>query len=174
MRVLNEEIKDIKWPIKVKCENCDTELEVEESDIFYGALGLPFVRCPVCNKKTEVWEDGLGEAITKDNIEFPRHFFHSIDGVEISADQVREWIQHGIDWFRENPEAFHYETGSGNTLVSINNYSGDEEYHVIVTQDYYDSFVPYEAADYNAKEKVNGAWKNTGVSTWKERHNDKT
>ena len=170
MRILNKEKeKSISWPQKVVCEYCETELEIDKEDIIIGVLGMPYIKCPVCKRMANVMDYGIdGIDITKDNIEFPRHFFHSIDGVDLTNDEIREYIGHGIEYFRRNPDSFCYETGTGNTHIMINNYSGDKNYYVVVTKDYYDTFIPYEAEDYAAVQSVNEEFRNTGFVNWKE------
>ena len=45
MKILNEENGRI-----VRCEDCDTKIQYEEEDIKYGEFGIPYLKCPVCNK----------------------------------------------------------------------------------------------------------------------------
>ena len=164
---------NIKFPLTIECEKCGSQLEIDEEDIVIKVLGLPGVICPVCGKWTAVdeLEDEYSVNITKDNIEFPDHFFHSVNGVDLDKDEIKKYINDGIEWFRKNPEAFVYTTGTGNTGIMIQNYSGDEEYHAIVTKDYYDTFIPYEKEDYDAQNSVDWEWKNCGIDAWKELRN---
>ena len=106
MRILNKEKeKSISWPQKVECEYCETELEIDKEDIIIGVLGMPYIKCPVCKRMANVMDYGIdGIDITKDNIEFPKHFFHSIDGVDLTNDEIQllalymkhEWIKRCI------------------------------------------------------------------------------
>ena len=112
---------DVKFPLTIECEECGSQLEIDEEDIVIKVLGLPGVICPVCGKWTAVYEleDEYGINITKDNVEFQNHFFHSVNGVDLDKDEIKEYINNGIEWFRKNPEAFTYLTGSGNTGVMV-------------------------------------------------------
>ena len=161
MRVLDESKHNkLKYPLKITCKKCGANLEVEETDVYIGALGLGYVICPVCRKATPF--DEVEFEVTKDNVVFPQHFFHSVNGVDISPEEIRETIKKGIDFFRENPEAFTWTTQFGNMWMTIFNYSGDEEYHVNITKDYYDIFIHYADADYAAQLNSNG-WQNEGA-----------
>ena len=68
--------KDIKPTKKFVCEYCDSELEYEESDIRFGALGCACINCPCCGEENVLYEEE-GLQLTQDNVEFPTHFFHT-------------------------------------------------------------------------------------------------
>ena len=161
-------VSEVEFPHPHKCEYCESEFEIEGMDELHeGVLGDYYVVCPVCAHKSCV-EDIDGKRITKDNIKFPINFWHSTNGKELSSEEIQRLISHGIDFFRSNPDAFTYTTGTGNTGILIENFSGDKEYHVSVTQDYYDTFIPYEAEDMVAQEENGWAWQNKGIINWKE------
>lgn len=61
---------------------------------------------------------------------------------------INKWIQQGIEFLRENKDEYYYFTGSGNTLVHIYRFDGDEEYYVVVSKDYESSEVKFEEEDY--------------------------
>ena len=167
------ELKEPVFPIEVVCEHCDSILKVEEVDLTCGALGLMYFRCPVCKRKSCIYE--LDEIeLTKDNIIFPQHFWHHTNGVDISPGDIKKWINDAIDFFRENPDAFVYVTGSGNTSVLVQNYSGDEEYVVSVTKDCYETHIPYEKEDYVAQDENGWKWKNDGVNLKRQKVKDET
>lgn len=152
-----------EFPLEVTCEYCRSKLELEEKDLTDGPYGAMWYRCPVCKRKC-MCDEAVGIQLTGDNIVFPKHFNRSWDGVDIDPDGVKEYIKQGIDFFRENPNAFTYVTGSGNTGVMVQNYSGDEEYLVVVTKDYYSMIIPYESVDYDVQEKNGWQWENNGVN----------
>ena len=70
------------------------------------------------------------------------------DEFEISDEEINKWIQQGIEYFRENKDEYYYFTGSGNALVHIYRFDGDEEYYVVVSKDYESSDVEFEEEDY--------------------------
>ena len=157
---------DVTFPIKVECDYCGSTLMVEKEDLTDGEFGAMWYRCPVCKRRCMADEvDGI--KLTRDNIIFPKHFSHYIDGVDISPDDIKRYIKEGIDFFRENPSSFFYLTGSGNTVVILQNYSGDEEYAVTVSKDYYTMSIPYEDEDYAVQDQSGWQWTNKGVDVRK-------
>lgn len=151
-------------PIKVTCEHCGSELEVEEEDLHEGYMGAKYFVCPVCMEHAYV-DDEYEADITVDTLKFPDHFFYfgGKDAVEISDEDILKWIKNGVKYFRENPDSFSYSIGSGDAMVHIENFSGDKEYHVTVAQGYYDTEIPYEKEDYLAQARINWGWENKGV-----------
>lgn len=173
IKILNDnynykDVSCVTFPLYHKCEHCESEYEIEEMDELHeGTLGDYYVICPICKHKSYVDEID-GKTLTKDNIVFPINFFHSVNGVDLDSEEIRKYISGAIEFFRKNPEAFTYTTGSGNTGVIVENFSGDKEYHVWVTKDYYDTYIPYEAEDIVAQEENGWDWQNKGIINWKE------
>lgn len=155
--------------MKIKCTNCESLLEIEEDDICYGYLGMAYIRCPLCHEKTFISDydakigEELDEKINVDTIRFPDHFYHfgGDKTVEVTNDEIRNWIKDGVEFFRKNPEAFCFNTGTGDTNVFVLNYCGDEEYNVVVAKNYYESSIPFDDID---KELLlpEEKWKNSG------------
>lgn len=138
--------------VNLKCENCGSVLEVSREDTHIGYLGLPHVTCPCCNYEMDV-EEFEDDAINiyASNVKYPTHFTVSskdFTAVEISDEEINKWIQQGIEFLRENKDEYYYFTGSGNTLVHIYRFEGDEEYYVVVSKDYENSEVKFEEEDY--------------------------
>ena len=131
------------------CYECDSELEVSEEDTYIGWLGARFVMCPCCGSETMVDEmDGI--ILTKNNLEYPEHFRHAskYHGYkEVSTDFILEEIKRAIDYFRENKEEYAVELGSGDCSIHVYRCPGDEEYHVVVTRDWYETYIPFEQED---------------------------
>ena len=149
----HEEIKRIApYPRKLICEECRSELEYEKSDLRIGALGCCYVDCPCCGNDNMLEEHEDEIVLTKDNILFPTHFFHTsaetgaIDSC--NEEEVKKCIQHAIDFFRKNKEEFMWRTQYGNLYISVSKYDGDEDYYVVVTNNYYSTYIPFEAEDY--------------------------
>lgn len=138
--------------VNLKCENCGSVLEVSREDTHIGWLGLPHVTCPCCNYEMDIeeFEDDAID-ICASNVKYPTHFTVSskdFRAIEISDEEINKWIQQGIEYFRGNKDEYYYFTGSGNTLVHIYRFEGDEEYYVVVSKDYESSEVKFEEEDY--------------------------
>lgn len=140
------------YPRIKTCEECGSELEYEKSDLRIGALGSIYLDCPLCHYDNllDSHEDEL--TLTKDNIEFPTHFFHiskKTGAVDCCNNEtVKEEICRGIDFLRKNKDEFSWMTEHGNLHVDITRFDGDEEYAVFVSNDYYSTYIPFESEDY--------------------------
>ena len=156
--------KDNIFPIDLCCEKCKTEFAIEENDkLEIGYLGSHYVKCPVCGEQVYIYElDGI--RVTKDNIKFPDHFYDFRNGVKISNEQVEKYIRKGIEYFRKNPTSFSWSTGTGDTHILILNFSGDEDYSVVVSKGHYETEIDYEEEDYDAQNSTGWDWKNKGYS----------
>ena len=136
------------YPRKIICDSCESELEYEKSDVTIGWLGAAYITCPLCGKDVMLDEDGI--TLTMDNIEFPTHFNHTSkeNAVDLCNNkEIKKHIRDAINYFRKNKEEFACESGSGNLTVHVYRYAGDEEYHVVVSNDYYDTNIPFEEED---------------------------
>lgn len=150
----NVKAKNI-YPKKIVCDCCESELEYEESDIYIGSFGCTYIDCPLCGSDIILYDEEDKELIlTKDNVEFPTHFWHT--STETGAkdccnnEEVRACINRGINYFRENKneDEYHWFAEYGNLHVEIYRLTGDENYEVMVTNNYYETSIPFEAEDY--------------------------
>lgn len=129
---------------KITCEHCDSELVVEDDDIQVGAYGAGYVVCPCCGEET--YADELADyfPLTKDNVEFPTHYYSFNNGVHIDDDTINKWVKKCIEKFDPNDENDWCRfTGSGNTMVFVSKLDEDEEYDVYVRKNYYETFIPF-------------------------------
>ena len=147
-----ESIKEaVKSTKKFICEYCGSELEYEESDMRIGAFGCAYIDCPCCGKNNVLYEED-GITLTKDNVKFPTHFWHT--SKETGAvdccnnEEVKKDIYRAIDYFRNNKDEYHWFTACGNLYVDVSRYEGDESYEIMVTKDYYETSIPFEREDY--------------------------
>lgn len=132
------------------CENCRSELEYDEEDLVEGVFGAMHIECPLCGYSNMLDGNEHDVTLTKDNIKFPIHFHHTSKengAVEISSDEIKKWIKKCIDNLRTSDEFATY-TGSGDTHVIVFKLDGDENYEVIVTKNYYSTYIPFEKEDY--------------------------
>lgn len=158
MKVLKDNFGKLKntefivcYPKKVICDNCESELEYEKSDITYEWLGAAYIKCPLCGYKMML-EDENNIILTVDNIEFPTHFYHTSEETGavdcFDNEHIKKFIRDAIKYFRENKDEFAYHAATGNLTVHVYRYTGDEEYNIIVSNDYYDGRIPFEIEDY--------------------------
>ena len=130
---------------KITCEHCNSELEVEDDDIQVGAYGMGYVVCPCCGEAT--YADELADyfPLTKDNVEFPVHYYSFNKAVSIADNTINKWVKECIETFDSNDEndCVRY-TGSGDTMVFVFKlFDGDKEYDVYVCKNYYETFIPF-------------------------------
>ena len=140
------------YPRKFVCENCESELEYDKSDISIGMYGGAFVDCPLCGYKNYL-DDGENDVdLTVDNIEFPVHFAHvSAETGAVDCcnnERIKNYIRKAIDYFRTNKNEYHWFTCTGNLYISVTRHEGDEDYWVVVSNNYYDTYIPFENEDY--------------------------
>lgn len=155
IKVLNKkyEEKSSTYPRKMVCENCESELEYNESDLRMGEYGCVYVDCPVCGYENMMENDEHTITLTVDNIEFPIHFHHiSIEnGAKDAFDNqtIKKYIREAIFYFRENKDEFSWGCWiTGNLYMNVHRYVDNEEYTVTVSNDFYEVDIPFEEIDY--------------------------
>lgn len=144
------------YPRKLICENCESELEYEESDMRMGVYGCMFLDCPLCRYDNMLEDNEKNIKLTVDNIEFPVHYHHT--SVETGAkdccnnEKIRSCLREAIDYFRrhkhDEEEPYNWWTQRGNLYINVHRYSEDEEYSVIISNDFYSMEISFEAEDY--------------------------
>ena len=140
MKVISQKIKDAQsmWPKRVFCDECQAELEVEESDVFVGEFGCYLFKCPCCGREVAI--DGI-ERDTPPT--FKQTFWHIYDDKSnntkhIKDDEIQRMINHCVNnLIPDDVEAGEFSMqGYGDTVVYAFKY---EDYiEVLVTQDYYE------------------------------------
>lgn len=140
------------YPRKIICEGCGSELEYDKSDTQIGALGGVYVFCPLCDYDNMIDSHEDAVILTKNNIEFPTHFFHtSVDGGAVDCcdnKHIKSYIDQAINYFRQNKDEFVWTVESGNLYIAVYRDDGDEDYYVMVTDNYYSTYLPFEDQDY--------------------------
>ena len=140
MKVISRKIKDVQseWPKRVICDECQAELEIEESDVFVGEFGCHLFKCPCCGR--EVALDGI-ERDTPPT--FKQTFWHTHVGksnntVHIEDDEVQRTIDKCVsNLISDDVEAGEFSMqGTGDTAVYAFKYEDCIE--ILVTQDYYE------------------------------------
>lgn len=137
MKILNEENERI-----VRCEDCDTKIQYEEEDIKYGKFGIPYLKCPVCNKNINLQDEEILN-LNFENIEYPTHFYHfdGKKGVEIDNKQINIWIKELLNRIKEENKIYDFMC-SGNTMVFI--IKDKSGYDMFVCPNYYEGHIFYE------------------------------
>ena len=140
MKVISQKIKDVQsmWPKRVMCDNCEAELEIEESDVFVGEFGCYMFKCPCCGREVAI--DGIDRDTPPT---FRKTFWHtyvdkSNNTKHIEDDEVQRMINHCVSkLIPDDVEAGEFSMqGIGDTIVYAFKYEDCIE--ILVTQDYYE------------------------------------
>lgn len=133
MKILNEENERI-----VRCEDCDTKIQYEKEDIKYREFGIPYLKCPVCNKDINL-DNEEDLKLNFDNIEYPIHF-HSFDSkknaVEINNKEINISIKRLLNKIKNEEDGNFLYEGGGNTIVFVMKY--EDRYDIFVCPNYYE------------------------------------
>ncbi len=149
-----QQIEANTYPRKTLCEHCSSELEYEKNDIRVGAFGCAYIDCPLCGGEICLYDESDNElTLTRYNIEFPTHFWHTCSergAVDCCNNkEIKECISRAIDYFRKNKDDYNWFTACGNLYVNVSRYESDESYDIVVTKDYYETSIPFEEEDYS-------------------------
>lgn len=130
---------------EITCENCESELEVEDDDIKVGTYGMGYVVCPCCGENTYPDEFANRLSLTKDNLRFPVHYSSSKKAINVDDDTINKWVRECIEKFDPNDENdwLRY-AGSGDTMVFVLKFEDDGDYQIYVCKNYYETFVPFD------------------------------
>ena len=146
-------VKNVQpYPRALTCEYCGSELEYEKVDLKMGTYGCIFVNCPCCGKDNMIENHEDEITLTMHNVEFPIHFYHTSKengAVDVcNNDEIRKRIQSAIEYFRKNKDEFVWQSESGNLFLVVFRYEGDEDYEVILTDNFHSTFIGFEDEDY--------------------------
>ena len=139
MKVISQKIKEAQsmWPKRVFCDECQAELEIEESDVFVGEFGCYLFKCPCCGREVAIDDIGRDTPPT-----FKQTFLHIYDDKSnntkhIKDDEIQRMINHCVNnLISDDVEAGEFSMqGYGDTVVYAFKYEDCIE--ILVTQDYY-------------------------------------
>lgn len=136
---------------KIVCDRCGSMLQYDEHDINIGAFGCANVICPLCGCENYIEDDKYDMKLSMYNVEFPKHFYYT--STETGAvdccnnDEVKEAIIRAIEHLRKHREHT-WITTLGNLFVLVQRFDIDEIYEVFVTNNYYETSIPFENEDY--------------------------
>ena len=140
MKVISQKVKEAQsmWPKRVFCDECDAELEIEESDVFVGEFGCHLFECPCCGRKVAI--DGIERDMPPT---FKQTFLHIYDDKSnntkhIKDDEIQQMINHCVNnLISDDVEAGEFSMqGYGDTAVYAFKYEDCIE--ILVAQDYYE------------------------------------
>lgn len=142
IKVLNRDVEAPKV-YKIICSDCGAELEYGYEDTYEGYAGYRHIKCPMCGYEV-MCEEFDGVKLNSRNVEFPKHFYHFDDGVDILDREVQDWVRRCLKQAEETKEPYGYffHTGSGNSMVVLMGY--EDEYDIIVAKDYYELSISKE------------------------------
>lgn len=145
----------VPYPRTLTCEKCNSELEYEKSDLRMGLYGCNHIDCPLCGYDNMLDDNEENIVLTVDNVDFPIHFFHtSVDTGAVDRcnnEEIRKCIRKAVDYFRRNKDEDSLDWGghiTGNLYINVHRYSGDENYEVTISNDFYETYIPFEQEDY--------------------------
>ena len=140
MKVIGQKVKEAQsmWPKRVFCDECQAELEIEESDVFVGEFGCHLFKCPCCGREVAI------DGIERDTLPtFKQTFWHTHDDKSnntkhIEDDEIQRMINHCVNnLISDDVEAGEFsKQGTGDTVVYAFKYENSIE--ILVTQDYYE------------------------------------
>lgn len=122
------------------CNKCGSVIEYNDDDICVDSYGYRYVICPCCGDEYDLDQ----RVITVDNVTYPEDYHDFSNGKNWNDESINEYVKKIILWLKDNPnEPFKY-VASGNTFICVFNHYEDEEYYVVVTKNYLDTFVEKE------------------------------
>lgn len=147
----NNKLVETPKVLEIQCEHCHSELEITDEDAHIGALGCQYITCPCCRQESLVYQlDSLH--LTLDNIEFPTHFHRTSsehgDAKVVDANSIKKEICRGVEHLRQNKDEYDWYVEYGDLLLIVRKYSEDTEYEIIVTKDYYNTYIPFDKEDF--------------------------
>ena len=142
IKVLNRDVETPK-AYKTICADCGAELEYGYEDTYEGYAGYRHIKCPMCEYEI-MCEEFDGVKLNSRNVEFPKHFYHFGNGVDILDREVQDWVRRCLKQAEEikEPYGYFFHTGSGNSMVVLMGY--EDEYDIIVAKDYYELSISKE------------------------------
>ena len=140
MKVIGQKVKDAQsmWPKRVICDECQAELEIEESDVFVGEFGCYLFKCPCCGREVAI--DGI-ERDTPPT--FRQTFWHTFadksnNTYHTKDDEIQKMINDCVNnLISDEVQVGEFSIQAcGDTVVYAFKYEDCIE--ILVTQDYYE------------------------------------
>ena len=153
----NASITPPDFPRDETCEYCNSLIRLDKQDTYIGEYGCIKWKCPCCSRINTI-DDLDGEELTPSYFHYPQHFtkiddeYNKIvcrqtdEEIENHIKDLVKYIRNDRDKGFKDDNIRYAETSD--TLILVDRYSGDDEYHVIVAKDYQETFLKFEDEDY--------------------------
>jgi len=138
LRVINKPEGDGKL---VDCD-CGAELEYLPTDMYVGAYGAMYVRCPECDAEV-LLNDEEQFLLTPENVSWPQHFsMPDSDDLDVDDKTIQNWVSTCLKHLESDLYGYgsYVSMGSGNTRVWAEKF--EDEYAIYVTKSYAATSVP--------------------------------
>lgn len=112
-----------------KCDNCGVSFEYSSNDIDMQPSGTPMMFCPVCGEFVQ-GDDALKEVVTKETVNYPKHFVLHRDSGWAIEPQINKAISDAlkdIETYNDVPFV-RYDVNDTSVIVIRD----DDAYEVIV------------------------------------------
>ena len=132
VKVLNQVVKNERYPKNVVCEMCGAELEYDQEDEYVGLFGYDCVKCPCCGKDVTVNKYQVTRPI------FPTSFYHfgGEESKKLTDEETQKYIDKVLEDMQELEVGKYTYTGSGDTMVYGFRY--EDEDVIQVCKNYYE------------------------------------
>lgn len=128
---------------EITCPHCKSILRISEEDFSEGEYGACYILCPCCHKKIEDDKFPYFD-VTRYTVSFPKSYHSFKDGVDIEDEEINKMVDECIRVFEEYPEETFRYHAVGNTFVAVFNHVEEDDYYVVVTKNYFDTYVDKE------------------------------
>lgn len=93
--VITKKDKNKELKFVAKCDNCGVSFEYSPNDVDMRPCGTPLLFCPVCSEFVQ-GDDALKEVVTKENVNYPKHFVLRRDNGWSSDAQINKAISDAL------------------------------------------------------------------------------
>lgn len=133
------------FPARVICEHCNSDLLIDESDVTIGVQGIYHYICPCCQEDNTI-DEMEGLIITKDNLEFPTHFFHfDYEKTYPTPEDIKKTIKELIG---RTDTREHLVYTAGRSLYVVERNDEEDGFMVSVAPNYYSVNIEFTDEDY--------------------------
>lgn len=127
--VITKKDKSKELKFVAKCDNCGVSFEYSPNDVDMQPCGTPILFCPVCDEFVE-GDDTLKEVVTKETVEYPKHFVLRRDDGWATDSQINKAISDALKDIETYEDAPFVRYDVKDTSVIV--IRDDDAYEVIV------------------------------------------
>lgn len=127
--VITKKSKNKELRFVTKCDSCGVSFEYSPNDVDMRPCGVPMLFCPVCGEFVQ-GDDTLKEVVTKESVNYPKHFVLHRDSVWAIEPQINKAISDAlkdIETYNDVPFV-RYDVNDTSVIVIRD----DDAYEVIV------------------------------------------